>query len=846
MSERGTLVTRGHTRRIGRGFRLATALVLALSCVPGDAGTLLAPVANPLDLAVVQVTPEAVTLPSGGSYQFTALAILPDSVAIVPDVIWTATGGTITASGLFTAGTTPGTYQISAQIRGRNRTGTAPVQVAPSLTSLVLNPAAVTLAEDATQQFAVAGTWSDGSATVPSVTYTVTGGTVTASGLYTAGTTPGNFTVIATQQGGTKADTAIVTIAAPAVVLLQMILAPASLALAPGGTGQFAVAGTWSDGSSSAPAVTYSATGGTITAGGLYTAGATTGTFRVIARQMGGTKVDTSAVTISAMPPTLTQMVMSPAVANLASGGTAQFSVMGTWSDGSKSVPAVTYSATGGTITVGGLYMAGATIGVFRIIATQQGGTKADTSAVTVTAPAILPDSGLLPLQLTVRDVILGNAIPEDFIGLSYEKPDITRAGMFATTNGKLLNLLRNLGPGVLRFGGGSLETTGWSSVPRTPTTPSEVLTPSDYTSLVAFAKAVNWKLIVGLNLGRFDPTTAATEASYLAGSAQNSLLAVEVGNEVNEYPIQGLRPASYSYSDFKTEFEIYASQIGSVAPGIVYSGPATADAATITPWVAPFLRDESSRVAFASYHLYPLGPTSKEPASSPRYATIPNLLSPTMMQSVAAELARLKQAANAQGKPFRVTETNSAYGGGQAGVSDVYAAALWGADFLFTLAESGAAGANFHVGYSAPYAPIQTASWVARPLYYGMLFFTQAARGNLVPASFSSGQTVNVSAYALTPASGQLNVVLINKEPSRAVRVAIQTAKPYSQGSSLRLLGPSLSATDGLTIGGTSISASGSWSPSFAADISIVGLTASVDVPAASAVFVRLIGAKP
>ena len=66
---------------------------------------------------------------------------------------------------------------------------------------------------------------------------------------------------------------------APSRTLVQLVLSPASLVLAPGETQQFTVSGTRSDGSGTVPAVTYSATGGTITAGGLYTAGATEGTF---------------------------------------------------------------------------------------------------------------------------------------------------------------------------------------------------------------------------------------------------------------------------------------------------------------------------------------------------------------------------------------------------------------------------------------------------------------------------------------------------------------------------------------------------------------------------------------
>jgi hypothetical protein len=168
--------------------------------------------------------------------------------------------------------------------------------------------------------------------------------------------------------------------------LTQVALAPSSTSLSPGANQQFTVTATWSDGSTTAPAVTYSATGGTITAAGLYTAGSTAGSFRVIAVQQGGTLADTSAVTITAPTATLTSLSLTPASTSLATGGSQQFAVSGTWSDGSTTTPAVTYSATGGSITAVGLYTAGSTAGSFRVIAVQQGGTLADTSAVTITA----------------------------------------------------------------------------------------------------------------------------------------------------------------------------------------------------------------------------------------------------------------------------------------------------------------------------------------------------------------------------------------------------------------------------------------------------------------------------
>ncbi|HKV75110.1 MAG TPA: Ig-like domain-containing protein [Gemmatimonadales bacterium] len=361
-------------------------------------------------LTQVILTPASVSLAAGLKQQFAVSGQLSDGSTTTPAVSYSATGGTITAAGLFTAGSTPGSYQVIAVQQGGTLADTAAVTVtAPVLTQLVLTPPAVTLAEGLTQQFAVSGTWSDGSTTTPTVTYTATGGTVTAGGLYTAGSTMGTFRVIAVQQGGTVADTSTVTITS--AVLTQVILSPSTASVPEGLTQQFTVSGLWSDGSSTPPAVSFSATGGTITAGGLYTAGSGAGTFRVIATQQGGTLADTSSVTVTA--PVLTSITLSPPAASIPAGLTQQFSVSGLLSDGSTSTPAVNYSATGGTITAGGLYTAGNTTGTFRVIAVQQGGTLADTSAVTITTPVltqviVAPPSVTLAEGLTQQFAVSG------------------------------------------------------------------------------------------------------------------------------------------------------------------------------------------------------------------------------------------------------------------------------------------------------------------------------------------------------------------------------------------------------------------------------------------------------
>ena len=111
------------------------------------------------------------------------------------------------------------------------------------------------------------------------------------------------------------------------------------MSLAPGAVQQFSAIGRMSDNSTSGISVTWSETGGTVTSSGAYTAGATAGTFRVIATQQGGTLADTASVTIAVPPPTvtLTAIEVSPASASLLTGATQQFSAVGRMSDNSTS-----------------------------------------------------------------------------------------------------------------------------------------------------------------------------------------------------------------------------------------------------------------------------------------------------------------------------------------------------------------------------------------------------------------------------------------------------------------------------------------------------------------------------
>lgn len=265
-----------------------------------------------------------------------------------------------------------------------------------TLESITVAPTSVTLAAGAEQQFAATAHFSDGGTTAATVTWSATGGTVSSSGNYTAGSTPGEYRVIATGQGGTLADTALVTIPAPPPPnLVAVEVTPPTATVQAGLTQQFTAVGRLSDNSTSTVAVNWTATGGTVSAGGIYTAGTAPGTYRVIATEVGGAALaDTAVVTVTAAPPTLVGIQISPDSAHLGPFGTTQFTAVGLLSGGGTTPVTVNWTTTQATVptfsgppnavTTGGLFTAGYPVGRYFVIATQAGGTLADTVPVRI------------------------------------------------------------------------------------------------------------------------------------------------------------------------------------------------------------------------------------------------------------------------------------------------------------------------------------------------------------------------------------------------------------------------------------------------------------------------------
>jgi hypothetical protein len=200
--------------------------------------------------STITISPTSVTLAPGGTQQFTVEAKNADGdILAIPDPIWavSAGGGTITNTGLFTAGTTAGTFANTVSVTCNGVTATATVIVTPgALTTITVTPNP-TLLIGATQQFTAVGHDANGNVVAITPVWSTVNppGTIVAgTGLFTAGNTTGTFPNTVRATSGTIFGTATVTVIAsppPGSIILGAansmgILAGSTITCVTGGT----------------------------------------------------------------------------------------------------------------------------------------------------------------------------------------------------------------------------------------------------------------------------------------------------------------------------------------------------------------------------------------------------------------------------------------------------------------------------------------------------------------------------------------------------------------------------------------------------------------------------------
>ena len=436
------------------------------------------------------------------------------------------------------------------------------------------------------------------------------------------------------------------------------------------------------------------------------------------------------------------------------------------------------------------------------------------------------------PVSVTVDPSNTLLTIPADFTGISYEMSSIDKSGnsQFDSSNTTLLNLFNTAGIKSFRIGANTVETSMWTDTLRSGSTPTGRITPDDLDKLFGFAKKANNKVILGINLGTFNPSLAANEATYVWKNHAPQLTAFEIGNEPDLYYKNGIRTSSYTYANFIDEFTQYMDSIRKYNPTAPISGPCSANSETT--WTIPFSQAMKGQFNLLTQHYYVGGAGT---------ATVPNqiitLLSAGTVTTENNFGTELTNAATAAGVPFRMSETNSFYNGGQLGVSNAMASALWALDYMYVMASTGTAGINFHNPSNGPYSLWDYTSGVysVQPIYYGLLAFNQGSKGSLITTS-SNTNGLNFTSYSVLGANNTLYVTLINKDTLQSANVTINPGSGYNSATSMQLLAPAVSATSGVTFAGSSVGSNGLWSAGSINTISATSNQFTLTVPAASA----------
>jgi hypothetical protein len=491
----------------------------------------------------------------------------------------------------------------------------------------------------------------------------------------------------------------------------------------------------------------------------------------------------------------------------------------------------------------------------FTVTATDSGVPNAQ--AVQRSLTIVVDAAAEATVSLVANPHSAGSTVPETFIGLSYETSALFADSGFLPSNAEFQTLFSQLGPGVLRFGGNSVDqiTTfdpgGLTS--RGSDQSASNIYESDIDPVFAFAGAVGWKVLWSLSMGLGNGGSDAAEASYVYSQHGAQLAGFEIGNEPNLFfNPDGYRDSSWSEDNYIIDWQTnFYNPIHAAIPNAAFTAAAVTQGGLLT-WTQPISSVSAglgSKIGLLTQHLYPLNASA-----NPLSELTTTLLSDATRSGEAVVAADLQSWSSGSGAAWRMSETGSGMQGtsSDTDVQDTFSAALWGLDYMYTLMANGASGVNFHEGRGGNFrgAPIVfgNGTITVMPLYYALLAFEQGAAQNppvqqvLVTQSTTAG-TVNLTSYATLDANDVERITVINKDTANNVALNITPGGVYTQVSALFLANPGgLSAMDGTTLGGNAVAENGQWA---AAPVNLGTLTLGgsfqLGLPYASAVILIL-----
>ncbi|MDE1160364.1 MAG: hypothetical protein PW792_00300 [Acidobacteriaceae bacterium] len=439
------------------------------------------------------------------------------------------------------------------------------------------------------------------------------------------------------------------------------------------------------------------------------------------------------------------------------------------------------------------------------------------TAAAAASARSAFAEPASSPATLTLQPEQLGAKIPASFIGLSYETEQLSDPNFFSVANKGLIAAFTELAPhGVLRIGGNTSDV-GWWKATSEATQPEihfdhedknftidkhqYAITPEAVRNLRGFLDATGWTCLYGINLGTNTPQRAAEEAVFVAKTLGAKLEYFQVGNEPDLFRMHLRDPKTWTAEKYFDEWLAEAQAITRAVPSAKFGLPDTSGNpewyAKVVTRLLELPASERPQVAALSHHYYFNGPP-KNPDVNIDLLLKHSAKVDQLTKDISSAAERLHV-------PYRMTEGNTCYLGGKPGVSDAFAASLWAADYVLTLAKDGYAGVNLHGGggdqvaaslggtlpgealmkdpkepHARPfYTPIAhiDGKYVPEPVFYGMQFGQQFSGAQMIGVELAAG-SVNATAYAAKLPNGKTLVAIINKDETQALTIDMPEAK--------------------------------------------------------------------
>ena len=448
------------------------------------------------------------------------------------------------------------------------------------------------------------------------------------------------------------------------------------------------------------------------------------------------------------------------------------------------------------------------------------------TAAASVAATRLQAGPAVPQVTVTIPAEAVGPHMPADFVGLSYEVQQLTDPSFFSAANVGLIGQFKALSPhGVLRLGGNTSEFAWWKPTPDSPEPEHphtrEVegepkaqyypVTAEAIRNLAGFLKDAGWTCLYGIGMGTNTHERAAEEAAFVAATLGENLQYFQIGNEADLFGHHLRDPKTWSAKTYLDEWLTLARAVSARVPRAKFGMP---DVAADVAWLTEIADlwpsvQNPPHVTTLSHHYYFGGPATNPDVN------IPRLLNPATMARVQKTADTATAAAGKMSARVRMTEGNTCYRGGKPGVSDVFASALWAADYSLLLASNNYSGINLHggtgksvansVGGFLPgdvllhdagatpeqvethphpfYTPIATfgSEYVMQPVAHGLKFAGAFSGASFFTGDFTAqlqATGVDATAYAALLPGGKIAVIILNKDAEKDVELTVDFGK--------------------------------------------------------------------